>query len=410
MKLKSIRSVVQLKGKTVLYRTAYDVPLKKSGTGMVVADDRRITESLPTLRYLLKKQCKIVVMPGWLGRPDGKVVESLKMDPVARALARLIKKPVTKLDDCVGPVVSRAISKMKNGQIVMLENTRFYPEEMADNKLFAALLVQGMDLICFDAFGHIHRVHASTTGITKLLPSYAGLLMEKEINELSKVTTKPKRPMVVVMGGAKISDKIHVLTTLVKHADRVLIGGGLANVFLKAQGVAVGKSYLEDVFVDSAQRKKVNTIDLARALLKQYKNKIIIPTDLVAGSKVDARAATAVVDVAAGQHIRSDWMFLDIGPKTVAQYVTEIKRAKTIFFNGPMGVFELKLFGMGTEKIARAIGQSPGTTIVGGGDTEIVADKYQLEKKFSHVSTGGGASMAFLAGATLPVLEKLIKK
>lgn len=409
MKLKTIREAKNLKGKTVLFRVAYDLPLAKAGKGWKVVDDRRINETIPTLQYLLKNKCKVVVM-SYMGRPDGKVVDKLKMDPVAKALSKLIKKPVKKLNDCVGPKVFKEIEGMKSGQIVMLENTRFYPEEMNDNKMFSALLAHGMDLICFDAFAQMHRAHSSTTGITKLLPTYSGFLIEKEIKELSKVNNKPKRPLVIILGGAKISDKIYVLKSLVKKADKILIGGGLANVFFKAAKIPVGKSYLEDVFVDKSNRKKVNAVVEARKLLKQYKDKIVLPVDLVAGNKMDNHALTEVVTLEDKDRINKQWMFLDIGPHTVANYLAEIKNAKTIFFNGPMGVFEIDKFAFGTKKIAQAVGRAKATTIVGGGDTEIVADKYKLEKKFNHISTGGGAAMAFLAGKDMPVLKKLIKK
>lgn len=409
MRLRSIRNVKNLKGKTVIFRVGYDLPLKKVGSGWTVADDRRIKESLPTLDFLLKKKCKIVLM-SWLGRPDGKVVDKLKMDPVAKALSKLIKKKVKKIDDCVGPKVFAEIQKLKAGELLMLENTRFYPEEMSDNKMFAALLAHGSDLICFDAFAHMHRVHASTTGIMRHLPSYSGFLMEKEIAELSKVINKPKRPLVVVMGGAKISDKIYVLQSLVEIADKVLIGGGLANVFLKANKIMIGKSYVEDVFVDSAKRKKVNTVSVAKKLLKKYRSKIVLPVDLLASNKISDHALTEIVTLNKKDRINKRWMFLDIGPHTIANYLVEIKKAKTVFFNGPMGVFELDKFDFGTKKIAQAIARSTGVTVIGGGDTEIVADKYKLGKKFSHISTGGGASMAFLSGKNLTVLNNLIKK
>ncbi|MFA6254499.1 MAG: phosphoglycerate kinase [Patescibacteria group bacterium] len=406
---KSIQEVKNLKGKTVLFRVAYDIPLKQKGKGWVVADDRRIAETIPTLNYLLKNQCKVVIL-SWLKRPGGKVVDKYRMDPVAKALSHLIKKPVKKLNDCIGPKVMAEIKKLKPGQILMLENVRFYPQEEEGNKMFAALLVQGIDLIVFDAFAQAHRVHSSTTGITKFLPTYAGFLLEKELKALSQINKNPKRPLVIVLGGAKISDKINVLQELVKIADKVLIGGGLANVFLKAQRVPIGQSFIEDVFVDKARRKKVNFTKLAKRLLKRYKSKIILPVDLLAGNKIDEHSLVELVDLENHEVINKRWLFLDIGPKTVANYLAEIKKAKTIFWNGPMGVFEIDKFAFGTKKVSEAVARAKATTVIGGGDTEVIAAKYKLEDKFDHISTGGGASLEFLAGKELPALKNIINK
>lgn len=408
MKLKTIRGVKNLKGKKVLLRVEFNVPLKKRGKNWVVADDRRMVETLPTIEYLLKNKCKIALLT-WVGRPDGKVVDKLKTDPIARHLAKLLKRPVKKVNDCVGPKVNKEVDQLKEGELLMLENVRFYPEEMAENKMFSALLVHGFDLVVFDAFGTIHRVHSSTTGITKFLPTYAGFLIEKEVQALSKIIKKPTKPLVVVLGGAKISDKVHVLKSLLKIADKVLIGGGPANVFLKASRIPVGRSYMEDVFVDKAHRKNVSSIAEARKLLKRYKNKIVLPVDMLAGNKIDQHALVEIVDFENKEKINKRWKFLDIGPKTIKNYLAEIAQAKTIFFNGPMGVFEIEKFGLGTKRIAKAIANSKALTVIGGGDTEMVVDKYNLAKKFNHVSTGGGAAMAFVAGEELPVLKKLTK-
>jgi len=408
MRFKSIRSVKNLKGKTVLFRVAYDIPLENKGNGYVVADDRRITETLPTLEYLLKKGCKVVIM-SWLKRPAGKVVDKYKMDPVAKALSKLIKLKVKKVNDCIGPKVFQKIQNLKNGEILMLENTRFYPEEEIENKLFSALLVHGIDLICFDAFGQAHRVHSSTTGITQLLPTYSGFLLEKELKALSQINKNPKRPLVIILGGAKISDKINVLQELIKVADKVLIGGGIANVFMKAKRVEVGTSFVEDIFVDKARRKKISSVKIAKKLLKRYKNKIILPVDFVAGNKINQHSLVEVVDLEESEKINKKWKFLDIGPKTIGNFLVEIKRAKTIFWNGPMGVFELDKFAFGTKKIAQAVARAKATTVVGGGDTEVIASKYKLENKFDHISTGGGASLEFLSGKELPALKNIKK-
>ena len=409
MKLKSIREVKNLKGKIVLLRVAYDIPLEKKGKSFVVVDNRRIIETLPTIKYLLKKKCKIVIM-SWLKRPGGKVVEKYRMDPVAKALSNILKKKVLKIDDCIGPKVFARIQALKEGEILMLENTRFYLQEEENSKMFAALLVHGMDLIVFDAFGQSHRIHSSTTGITQFLPTYAGFLLEKEINALSKINRKPKKPLVIILGGAKISDKINVLQELLKIADKILIGGGLANVFLKANRIPIGKSFIEDVFVDKARRKKINSVKAAKRLYEKYKSKIILPVDLVAGNKIDQHALVEIVDLEKKEKIDRRWKFLDIGPKTVACYLVEIKKAKTIFWNGPMGVFEIEKFAFGTRKIAQAVARSKATTVIGGGDTEVVAVKYKLEDSFSHISTGGGASLEFLSGQELPALKNIISK
>ncbi|MFA6321889.1 MAG: phosphoglycerate kinase [Candidatus Buchananbacteria bacterium] len=408
MKLKSIREVKNLRGKTVLFRVAYDLPLVLKDGSWQVFDDRRIRETLPTLRFLLKNKCRVVVL-SWLGRPDGKMVEKLKMDSVAKALAKLIKKPVKKLDDCVGPKVFEKISKMKAGEIVMLENVRFYHQEEENNKLFAKLLVHGSDLICFDAFAQAHRVHASTTGITELLPSYAGFLLQKEIKVLTGVAQNPQKPFVVVLGGAKMSDKIAVLDHLIKVADKVLIGGGAANVFLKAQGFEIGKSLVESSFVDKAKRKNVDIVKFAKDLLKHHKQKIVLPVDMLSGNKIDQHSLVEMVDLQNHQKIDKRWMFLDIGPKTIANYLFELKQAKTIFWNGPMGVFEIDKFAFGTRKIAEAVARSKAMSVIGGGDTEMVVAKYKLEGKFSHISTGGGASLELMSGKILPALKNIIK-
>ncbi|MFA5022007.1 MAG: phosphoglycerate kinase [Patescibacteria group bacterium] len=409
MRLKSIKEIKNLKGKRVLLRVAYDVPLKQQGKHWIVADDRRIRETVATIKYLLKNNCKIVIL-SWLGRPKGQVVEKLKMDPVAKRLSEILKQPIKKLDDCVGPKVYSEIKKLKPKQILMLENVRFYHQEEENSKIFAKLLVHGLDLIIFDAFAQAHRIHASTTGITRLLPTYAGFLLEKEITALSQVVKNPKRPLVVILGGAKISDKIAVISELVKVADKILIGGGCANVFLKAKKVPIGQSFVQDVFVDKAKRKKINFVNFAKKLYKKYKNKIILPLDLVAANKIDPHALVETIDLSDKEKIRDHWLFLDIGPKTIANYLAEIKRAKTIFFNGPMGVFEIDKFAFGTKKIAEAVARSKAITVIGGGDTEVVAAKYHIEDKISHISTGGGASLEFLAGKELPALKYIIKK
>lgn len=408
MKLRTIRECKDLEGKKVLLRVAYDVPLKKQGRRIVVGDDRRIRETVPTIEYLLKHHCAIGIM-SWLKRPGGKVVPGYRMDPVATRLAQILKRPVKKLDDCIGPKVYREIQQLQPGKILMLENVRFYPQEEENDRHFARLLVHGFDLIAFDAFGQAHRVHASTTGITKLRPSYAGFLLEQEVAVLEKIAHHPRRPFVVILGGAKISDKIATLQHLVKKADHILIGGGPANIFLKAQGVPIGKSFVEDVFVDKAKHRRVDPVKIARQLYKAHPHKFVLPVDYLSANTMSPHALVEVIDFEKKQRINPSWHFLDIGPKTVASFLPIIKNAKTIFWNGPMGVFELHRFSFGTRKIAEAVSRSKAVSVIGGGDTESIVSAYHLEGKFTHVSTGGGASLEFLAGKELPALMTFIK-
>ena len=406
MKFKSIKNVKDLKGKKILYRVAYDITLTKKGKSYIVPDNRRIKETLPTIEYLLKKGASLVIM-SWLKRPDGKVVKRYRMDPVARELSKLIGKPVKKVDDCIGVKVQDEINKLKPGKLLMLENVRFHKEEMTNNSKFAKQLTKGLDLIVFDAFAQSHRIHASTTGIQKYLPTYTGLLLEKEITILNKIIKNHKKPLTIVLGGAKISDKLNVLKFLVKKADYVLIGGALANVFYKAKGMPIGKSYIQDVFVDSAKRKRLDLVKVSGKMLKKYNN-IILPVDGLAASSISEKATTRNITFLRDD-IKSNELYLDIGPKTIRNYLDIISKSKTILFNGPMGYFEINKFSIGTRKISKAIAKSSGLTIVGGGDTENILKEYNLGNKLNHVSTGGGAMLEYLEGKTLPALKKLIK-
>jgi len=407
MKLNSIKKLKSLHGKKVLMRVAYDITLSKQGKSWSVPDNRRIIATLPSIRYLLKQGCSLVFL-SWLKRPDGKIIDKYRMDPVAKELAKLIKRPVSKLDDCIGREVKTKIKNLQPGELLMLENVRFHKQEMSNNAKFAKELSQGLDLICFDAWAQIHRIHASTLGILKHLPAYGGFLLEKEINYLEKITKHPKKPLTIILGGAKISDKINVLKSLAKQADHVLIGGGLANAFFKAQALDIGGSYVEDVFVDQSKRSKIDFVKEAGKIFKNNSN-IVLPLDVIVANKLDAKAKTRIIDLSKPYKITKPEMFLDIGPKTIRYYLSIIKKSKTILWNGPMGVFEIKKFAMGTEKVARAVAKAKGLSIIGGGDTEDVVKDYHLEGKFNHVSTGGGAMLEFLAGKKLPVLEKLKK-
>lgn len=407
MNLKLLRDISDIAGKTVLLRVAYDVPLYEKNGKWHVADARRIAETLPTIKFLQKHKCKIVLL-SWLKRPNG-IEERYRLDPVAATLSKLMKKKVKKINDCIGPARDQAIADLRPGELLLLENVRFYPEEALNKKSFAQLLVQGIDVIVFDAFAQAHRVHASTVGIAGLRPIVAGELFEKEISQLQQLATRPKRPFVVIIGGAKISDKVATLEHLAVKADKILLGGGVANVFMKAQGIPIGASYIEDTFIDQARRKKVDFVKLAQRLLATYPQKFVLPLDYISANEKVEKALTEPIDIAK-ETIDSRWMFLDIGPKTIEQFKTIIQTAETVFWNGPMGVFELPQFEKGTEALAQTIAQLDAQTVIGGGDTERVVQRYGLEGQFSHVSTGGGATMEYLSGKVLPIMPFLLNK
>jgi len=364
-----------------------NVPLDTRGR---ITDDTRIRESIPTIDFLRKKKAIVLVL-SHLGRPVS-VDESLRMDSVAERLEQLLKQHVLKLDDCIGAEVEDAVNEMHTGDVAVLENVRFHPEEETNNDAFARSLAEIADVYVNDAFGSSHRAHASIVGVPKYLPGAAGFLLNKEITMLSKAL-QPKKPFVLVLGGAKVSDKIGVIEHLAKKANRVLIGGAMAFTFLKAHGTPVGKSKLEQ-----------DKVKLAKKLLMRFKNKLVLPDDVVVTKSATARAARKTV---ASDRIPAGWMGLDIGSKTVTRFSAELKKAKTVVWNGPMGMCELAPFAKGTKAIAQAIAQSHATTIVGGGDSVAAVQQWKLVKKFSHVSTGGGASLEFLEGKTLPGIAAL---
>lgn len=396
---------IDLKGKKVLFRAAYDITLARQGNQWIVPDDMRIRATLPTLNYLLEQGCSIGIL-SWLKRPAGKVVEDLRMMPVAKKLSELIGKPVKALRDCVGLEVNAEIASMNPGDIIMLENVRFHPEEEKGDPEFAKKLAAGFDLIVYDAFAQAMRVHASTTGILELLPSAAGFLFIKEIEYLSRILENPARPFVVVLGGAKISDRVGVLQNLVGKADTILIGGALANTFLLSQGTNVGKSLVEDVFVDAARGEKQDYLAICRQLLAT--RKLRLPADLVSAPTPES-IEQKIINFDRGEAIAPDWSFYDIGPRTISEYANILASAKMIFANGPMGLFEKEQFARGTKAVAESMIGNPGTTtVIGGGDTESIVTRYGWEGKFSHVSTGGGASLEFLAGKEFPVIKYLL--
>ena len=409
MKLKTLDSA-DLAGKTILYRAPYDIEVKEVRGILELVDDMRIRATLPTLQYLLKENCKIVILT-YVGRPDGKVVENLRTTPHAQRLSLLLNHPVDKIDDCIGPLVDSKIARMKEGDILMLENLRFHGEEMIDDDVFALALCKGKDFIVFDGFPQAHRIHASTTGIERHLPAVAGLYLQHEIEILSKLLENPQRPFTIIIGGAKISDKVDAINNLLNMADTILVGGAVANVFLKAQGWALGSSFVEDVFVDKVKREKKDWVQEARDILKQAESlgkTIILPKDLVISDGV----LTKIINIAA-EEVPAGWMALDIGPETQKDFCNIILQSKTIFLNGPMGKFEDEKFSPGSRAVFDAMKNAGknflSETIIAGGDTIDAARRYGNLDDYSHASLAGGATLEFLAGKELPALVPLME-
>ena len=382
MSKKTIRDIV-VDGKRVLVRVDFNVPLRE-GT---ITDDTRIRAALPTIRYLIEQGAALILC-SHLGRPKGKVVPGLRMDPVAARLAELLDRPVRKLDACIGPEVEAAAAAMQPGDILVLENTRFYPEERGNDAEFARKLAALADVYVNDAFGAAHRGHASNEGVAHYLPTVAGFLMEKELEFLGQATEDPETPYVAILGGAKVSDKIGVIENLLQRCDRLLIGGGMANTFFKAMGLEVGDSLVEESAVAQAE-----------ALLKKAGSQIVLPVDSVIANAFDNDAKTRVV---APNAVPAGWRILDIGPNTITTFESALMGAKTVVWNGPLGVFEMPNFAKGTFAIARLLAGLNAVTIIGGGDSAAAVKQAGLADKMSHVSTGGGASLEFLEGKVLP--------
>lgn len=388
---KTIRDI-DIDGKKVLVRLDLNVPLQ----GGAVADDTRIRAALPTIRYLLDHEATLVLC-SHLGRPKGQAQDDLKMDPVARHLAKLLGRPVTKLDDCVGPEVEAAVAQARPGDVILLENTRFHPGEKANDPEFARQLASLAEVYVNDAFGSAHRAHASTEGVAQYLPAVAGFLMEKELEFLGRALTSPEPPFIAILGGAKISDKIGVIENLLDRVAAVLIGGGMANTFLKAEGYDVGVSLVEE-----------ESVGTARHLLERAGDKLVLPVDVTVADRFEANAFAQVV--AAGS-VPSGWRILDIGPRTLEIFRQRLEGARTVVWNGPMGVFEFPKFAAGTEAVARILASLPdATVIIGGGDSAAAVQRAGLAAEMSHVSTGGGASLEFLEGKTLPGVAALDDK
>ncbi|MCG3211394.1 MAG: Phosphoglycerate kinase [Anaerolineae bacterium] len=392
MNKKTVKDV-DVKGKRVLVRVDFNVPMENGQ----VTDDRRIRAALPTLQYLLDQGASVILM-SHLGRPKDGPDPKYKMDAAAARLGELLNRPVKKLDDCVGPQVEAVVNEMKPGDVTVLENTRFYPEEKKNNPDFSAKLAKLGQVYVNDAFGSAHRAHASTEGVTQTLrPAVAGFLMEKELNYLGRALANPEHPFLAIMGGAKISDKISVIENLLSKVDSLLIGGGMANTFFVAQGLDVGKSLVE-----------AEAIDTAKKLLAENADKLILPVDCVIAPEFKADADSKVVPV---DEVPEGWMILDIGPATVAHFANRLAAAKTVIWNGPMGVFEFPKFAEGTFAVAKALANlQDATTIIGGGDSAAAAEQSGLADKMSHISTGGGASLEFLEGKVLPGVAALDDK
>jgi phosphoglycerate kinase len=387
---KTIRDV-DVKGKRVLVRVDFNVPI----TDGEVTDDTRIRAALPTLDYLLDHGAALVLC-SHLGRPKGEVVPDLSLEPVAGRLASLLDKSVAFVGDCIGPEAESAVEMMSPGEVMLLENTRFHAGEKANDPEFAAALASLGKIFVNDAFGSAHRAHASTEGVAKHLPAYAGFLMEKELQYLGGALDTPEHPFVAILGGAKISDKIGVVRRLLELADRLLIGGGMANTFLAAKGSNMAESLVEQDVIETAQE-----------LLESGAEEILLPEDLVVGESFDAETRHKVV---AADSVPKGWRAMDIGPKTVESFKGALKGARLVVWNGPMGVFEFAPFAAGTRAIAEALAGSDATTIVGGGDSAAAIRQAGLTEAISHVSTGGGASLEFLEGKTLPGVAALLDR
>ena len=387
---KTIRDV-DFKGKRVLVRVDFNVPVKDGQVG----DDTRIRAALPTLRYLLDHEASLVLC-SHLGRPKGEPKPEFSLRPVAAHLSDLIGKPVAFAEDCIGPAAQKAAEALKPGEILLLENTRFHAGETKNDPEMSRQLASLAELYVNDAFGSAHRAHASTEGVAHILPGVAGFLMEKEIQYLGQAIADPKRPFIAILGGAKISDKIGVIRNLLSKADQVLIGGGMANTFFKAQGYPVGESLVEE-----------EALDTARQLVQDGSKHLRLPVDIVIADKFEADAERKVMAMGP---VPDGWRILDIGPETVAAYKKAVAGAGTVVWNGPMGVFEFPRFAEGTVGVAKAVAESGATSIIGGGDSVAAIKQAGLADKITHISTGGGASLEMLEGITLPGVAALQDK
>jgi len=387
---KTIRDI-DVQGKRVLVRVDYNVPVKEG----IVGDDTRIRAAMPTLEYLLENGAALILC-SHLGRPKGGPEPKYSLKPVADHLSTLMGKPVQFVDDCIGSEAEAAAKALKPGDVLVMENTRFYPGETKNDPEMAKKLASLADVYVNDAFGSAHRAHASTEGVAQFLPAVAGFLLEKEIKYLGQAVADPEKPFVAILGGAKISDKIGVIKNLLTKADSILIGGGMANTFFKAEGYPVADSLVED-----------EALDTAKEMLAQAGTKLRLPVDVVIANKFEADAEHKTM---ATGPIPDGWRILDIGPETISHYTKIIRDAKTVVWNGPMGVFEFPEFAKGTFAVAQAAAESDAVTIVGGGESVAAVKQSGLADKITHISTGGGASLEMLEGLTLPGVAALQDK
>ncbi len=386
---------IDIKGKRVLCRFDFNVPLDEN---LHITDDRRIKAALPTINHALDEDAKVIII-SHLGRPAGKKVESLSLAPEAKRLSRLIGKEVVLAKDCIGDDVKTLIQNMKPGCVIMLENLRFHIEETKNDDDFARELAGYADVYVDDAFGNAHRAHASNVGITKFAKvCCAGFLMKREMNYFGTTLEDPRRPFVAIIGGSKISGKLEALANLIRKVDKMIIGGGMAFTFLKAMGYEVGTSLVEDNLLNTARR--------GIKIAKEHGVKLYFPVDCVIAEKADPKAVTKIVPI---QEIDPNWMGLDIGPASIALFREALSDAKTIMWNGPMGVFEIDAFSMGTFSLVHAVAQSHALTIVGGGDTDVAVHRAGESDYITYISTGGGASLELLEGKKLPAVEALNK-
>lgn len=394
MNKKSVKDV-DVKGKRVFCRVDFNVPMKDGQ----VTDDTRIRAALPTIQYLAEQGAK-VILASHLGRPKGQAVEELRLTPVAKRLSELLGKDVKKTDEAHGAAVQTEVNALADGEVLLLENVRFYPGEEKNDPELAKAFAELADLFVNDAFGAAHRAHASTEGIAHHLPAVAGFLLEKELEVLGKALSNPDRPFTAIIGGAKVKDKIGVIENLLEKVDNLIIGGGLAYTFVKAQGHEIGKSLLEE-----------DKIDLALSFIKKAEEKgvnLLIPVDAIVADDFSPDANTKVVGIS---EIPADWEALDIGPKTAEIYRDVIQKSKLVIWNGPMGVFELEPFAGGTRAVAEALAEANDTySVIGGGDSAAAVEKFELADKMSHISTGGGASLEFMEGKALPGVVALNDK
>lgn len=394
MFLKKTMRDVDVKGKRVFVRVDFNVPMEDGK----ITDDTRIRAAIPTIQQLVNGGAK-VILASHLGRPKGEVKEDMRLTAVGERLAELINQPVTKLDESIGEEVEAAIAKMQEGDIVLLENVRFHKGEEKNEPELAKSFANLADLYVNDAFGAAHRAHASTEGIAKYIPAVSGLLMEKELDVLGKALSNPERPFTAIIGGAKVKDKIGVIENLLDKVDHLIIGGGLSFTFIKAQGHSIGKSLLEE-----------DKIELARGFIEKAKEKGVqlhMPVDAVVANEFSKDAQNKVVEI---DQIPEEWMGLDIGPKTAANYAEVIKNSKLIIWNGPMGVFEMDKFAEGTKTVADAMATTEGYTIIGGGDSAAAVEKFNVADQMNHISTGGGASLELMEGKELPGIVALNDK